>query len=402
VSIFSAGSQYQWVRGLTHERRDSTAVTSHARSHESRQETAKQSFEVALSQQSHLRLCINGIQGTYIQKNVGSNMACYAGVDLGATNVRAVVGDRSGAVLGADTRETPQSSSGIEVTEAVLDALRGACAAADAKPGEITRAGIGSVGPLDRAQGVVRDPANLPDSIDVIPLTGPVENLVDAPVFLHNDANAGVLGERFYADHNPDNMLYLTVSSGIGAGVIVDGTVLSGWDGNAGEVGHVTVDSDRTMRCGCGRRGHWEAYCSGSGIPRYAEQLHGDEETALPLYTDEFTAADVFALAGEDAFADRVLDRVADWNAQGVATLVHAYAPMIVYVGGAVALNNPDTVLDGVRERLPSLVMTNVPDIQPTTLGDDVVVRGALASAITNSGGSEGRRPRETNPPESE
>jgi glucokinase len=329
-------------------------------------------------------------------------MACYAGVDLGATNVRAVVGDRSGAVLGTDTRETPQGPSGIAITEAVLGALRGACAAADTEPGAITRAGIGSIGPLDRAQGVVRDPANLPDRIDVIPLTGPVRNLVDAPVVLHNDANTGVIGERFYADHNPDNMIYLTVSSGIGAGIIVDGTVLSGWDGNAGEVGHVTVDSDRTMRCGCGKRGHWEAYCSGSNIPGYAEQLHGGEETALPLYTDEFAATDVFALAGEDALADRVLDRVADWNAQGVATLVHAYAPMIIYVGGAVALNNPDVVLDGVRERLPSLVMTNVPDIQLTTLGDDVVVRGALASAITGHSGSAGRWSRETTRPGSE
>jgi len=316
-------------------------------------------------------------------------MACYAGVDLGATNVRAVVGDRNGAILGADKRETPQGPSGIAVTEAVLDTLRAACAAADTDPAEVDRAGVGSIGPLDRAEGVVRDPANLPDSIDAIPLSGPVGNLIDGPVTLHNDANAGVIGERFYADHNPDNMIYLTISSGVGAGIIVDGNVLSGWDGNAGEVGHVTVDPDRVMRCGCGKRGHWEAYCSGTNIPRYAEQLHGDEETALPLYTDEFTAADVFALAGEDPFADHVLERVAGWNAQGVATLVHAYAPMIIYVGGAVPLNNPDAVVEGIRERLPSLVMTNVPDVQLTALGNDVVVRGALASAITGTGGSE-------------
>jgi glucokinase len=314
-------------------------------------------------------------------------MAWYAGVDLGATNVRAVVGDRSGTVHGVEKRPTPQGESGIEITEAVLSALRGACAEADVSPDEIGAAGVGSIGPLDKRDGVVRNPANLPDTIDVIPLTGPLGNLIDGPVYLHNDANAGVIGERFYADHNPANMIYLTISSGVGAGIIVDGNVLSGWDGNAGEVGHITLDSDRLMRCGCGKYGHWEAYCSGKNIPRYARQLHGDEETALPIGSDEFAAADVFALAGDDAFADQVLDRVCAWNVQGVTTLVHAYAPMVIYIGGAVALNNPEQIVDEVRDRLPPLVMTNVPDVQLTTLGDDVVVKGALASAIT--GGSD-------------
>jgi glucokinase len=316
-------------------------------------------------------------------------MACYAGVDLGATNVRAVVGDGSGTVLGINRGETPQGPSSIAITEAVLDVLRGACAAADLDPSEIVAAGIGSIGPLDRMQGVVRNPANLPDGIDTIPLTGPVGNLIDGPVYLHNDANAGVIGQRFYADHNPDNMIYLTISSGIGAGIIVDGSVLSGWDGNAGEVGHVTLDPERTMLCGCGKRGHWEAYCSGKNIPRYAEHLHDGEETALPLGAEEFGAEHVFDLAGEDAFANRVLERVAAWNTQGFATLVHAYAPMVIYVGGAVALNNPTAIVEEVRERLPDLVMTNVPDVQLTTLGDDVVVRGALASAITGRYGTD-------------
>jgi len=318
-------------------------------------------------------------------------MAHFAGVDLGATNVRAVVGDRSGEVLGSDRRPTPHESSGIQVTEAVLETLRAACRNADVEPQRIEAAGVGSIGPLDRTEGAVRNPANLPDTIDRVPLTGPIGNLVDGEVSLHNDANAGVLGERFYAGYNPDNMIYLTVSTGIGAGVIVDGYLLSGWDGNAGEVGHLTLDPDGRMRCGCGRRGHWEAYCSGQNIPEYTELLHDGEETALPLGEAGFSAVDVFALAGEDPLADQVLERVAAWNAQGVASLVHAYAPMVIYVGGGVALNNEEAIVGELRERVPSLVMTNVPDIQLSTLGDNVVVRGALASAITGEGSPRGR-----------
>ncbi len=318
-------------------------------------------------------------------------MAHYAGVDLGATNVRAAVGDGDGTVLGRDRRSTPQGPSGIAVTEAVLEAVRSACGAAGVAPGAVAAAGVGSVGPLDLAAGTVEGPANLPDGVGTIPLTGPLEELVDGPVYLHNDTAAGVIGERFHAERNPDDMAYLTISSGIGAGVCVDGNVLSGWDGNAGELGHVTLDPDGAMTCGCGGRGHWEAYCSGSSIPRYARHLHDGEPTALPLSSPEFSAADVFAAAGGDPLADRVLERVAEWNALGVATLVDAYAPIVVYVGGAVATGNPEAVLDELRERVPERVFSNVPEIRLTTLGDDVVLRGALASAMTSGTGDRRR-----------
>ena len=317
-------------------------------------------------------------------------MAHYAGVDLGATNVRAMVGDDDETVVGRDRRATPQGPSGIVVTEAVLEAVRTACDDAGVAPGDVAAAAVGSFGPLDLAEGTVTSPANLEDSVERVPLVGPLENLVDGPVYLHNDTSAGVIGERFHAERNPDDMVYLTISSGIGAGVCVDGNVLSGWDGNAGEVGHATLDPGEEMACGCGGAGHWEAYCSGNSIPRFARHLHDGEATDLSLDSPEFSAADVFAAAGADPLADRVLERVAEFNALGVASLVHAYAPIIVYVGGAVALNNPEFVVEGLRERVPGRVMANVPELELTTLGDDVVVRGALASAMT--GGTGDRR----------
>lgn len=317
----------------------------------------------------------------------------YAGVDVGATNLRAVVTDVDGRVLGRDGRATPHGEGGIAVTEAVLDTLRAACAAADTNANRLRAVGIGSIGPLDQAAGVVDDPANVPGA-GRIPLVGPIGNLADTErVYLHNDANAGIIAERFYASESPDDMVYLTISSGIGAGVCVDGQVLSGWDGNAGEIGHVTLDHDGDMTCGCGLPGHWEAYCAGSNIPDYARLLCDREglATDLPLADDDFAAADVFAAAGSDPLADRVIDRLAHWNSHGFAALVHAYAPLVIRVGGGVALHNPDLVLDPVRERLPDLVMTNVPEIRVTDLGADVVVRGAVASAMTAGTGDRAR-----------
>ncbi|MFB6183440.1 MAG: ROK family protein [Haloarculaceae archaeon] len=319
----------------------------------------------------------------------------YAGIDLGATNVRAVVADEEGTVVGSAKRPTPQGPNGIAVTEAVLSTLRSALANAGVDASAVRAAGIGSVGPLDLAEGTVTDPANLPDTIDRIPLTGPISNLVGTDrVFLHNDANAGVIGERFYSDRNPDDMVYLTVSSGIGAGVCVDGRVLSGWDGNAGEVGHITVDPNGVMTCGCGHDGHWEAYSSGENVPEYARRLHDEDAvaTSLPLEDPDMDAATVFAAAADgDDFANHVLEQVTHWNALGVATITQAYAPLVVFVGGAVALNNPERIVEPLRDRIEDMVMVNVPDVQLTTLGDDVVVRGALASAMTDGTGDRAR-----------
>ncbi|MFD1586537.1 ROK family protein [Halorientalis brevis] len=321
-------------------------------------------------------------------------MGRYGGIDVGGTNTRAVVGDDDGEILATARAPTPQGPTGIDVTEAVLDLLREACASAWIDPERLDAVGVGSIGPLDLAAGAIDSPANLPASVECVPLTGPIRELVGgSDVYLHNDTVAGVIGERFYADHTPDDMVYLTISTGIGAGVCVDGRVLSGWDGNAGEIGHLTLDPAGALTCGCGRDGHWEAYCAGSSIPQYARHVHEtiDVETALSVTDASFSAADLFAAAGEDPLADAVVDRLADWNTRGVVNLVHAYAPLVIYVGGAVALNNPDLILDPVRDRLDDEVMSNIPEIRLTTLGDDVVVRGALASAMTAGTGDRSR-----------
>ncbi|MCL9815661.1 ROK family protein [Natronocalculus amylovorans] len=321
-------------------------------------------------------------------------MAYYVGVDLGATNVRAVVANESATVLASARDRTPRGPTGIAVTEAVLSLIKKACAEAGIDPSEAVACGIGSIGPLDLAEGAVENPANLPDTIDRIPLTGPISKLLETDrVYLHNDTNAGVIGERFHSERNPDDMVYLTISSGVGAGVCVDGNVLAGWDGNAGEVGHMTLDPNGVMTCGCGLEGHWEAYCSGNNIPRYAERLHQDDpiETALPIEDPDFSAVDVFAHAGDDDFADHVIDQVAHWNAMGVANIIHAYAPLVVSIGGAVALNNPALVVEPLREKLEEMVFINIPQIQLTSLGDEVVVEGAVASAITAGTGDRER-----------
>lgn len=319
----------------------------------------------------------------------------YAGVDLGATNIRAAVANGETEILASVRRKTPQGPTGIDVTETVLRTLRETCAEAGIEPHSIEATGIGSFGPFDLAAGTIENPANLPDTVGTIPITGPIEKLIDSQrVYLHSDTTAGVIGERFHSDRNPDDMVYLTISSGIGAGVCVDGSILEGWDGNAGEVGHMTIDPEGLRTCGCGHDGHWEAYCSGNNIPKYARLLYGDAQgydTTLPIEDPGLSAVDVFENTENDEFARYVIEQVGHWNAMGVANVVHAYAPLVVYVGGAVAINNPELTLDPIREKLEEMVFVNIPRIELTTLGDDVVLHGAIASAMTAGTGDRGR-----------
>ncbi|MEF8756840.1 MAG: ROK family protein [Halobacteriales archaeon] len=324
-------------------------------------------------------------------------MAYYAGIDLGATHVRALVAEttREGtldggepAVLGRARHPTPQGPTGEAVTAGVLDCLRDACADAGLDPTALAAVGIGSIGPLDRDAGAVVQPPNLSGSVETVSLADPIADLAGVSsadrVVLHNDTIAGITGERALVPNTPGNAAYLTISSGIGAGVCVDGNVLSGWKGNAGEIGHVTVDAEGRLTCGCGKPGHWEAYCSGEHLPEFARLLHDEDpsETALPLSDPDFDAVDLFAHAPEDDFAARVVDSAADLNALGVATIAHAYAPELVSIGGSVALENESLVIDAIRDRIDDHVITNVPEIRPTPLGEDVVVKGALASGM--------------------
>jgi len=336
--------------------------------------------------------CVQLSAGPFVD-SIG--MVYYAGVDLGATNVRAVIGTEDGQTVGSSRNRTPRGPTGIDVTERVLDTVREACDDAGIEPARIDAVGIGSIGPFDLAEGAVIDPANLPDTIDRIPLTGPISVLTETEdVYLHNDTNAGVIGERFHSDRNPDDMTYVTISSGIGAGVCCDGRIIDGWDGNAGEIGHCVVDPRGRLTCGCGKDGHWEAYCSGNNIPEYARLLAEDDPTIstdLPLEDPDFTAKDVFDLAGADELADHTIEQVAHWNTIGIANIVHSYAPLVVSLGGAVVLHNEELVADPIRERVPEMVMSNVPEITVTSLGDDVVVEGALASAMTEGTGDRRR-----------
>ncbi|WP_267161164.1 ROK family protein [Halovenus salina] len=303
----------------------------------------------------------------------------YLGLDIGGTTLAAAVATDGVEPVATATVPTPQGTEKQTATERLRGLVEQVCEAAGLKPTAITAAGVGSVGPLDQKQGAVTSPANVSD--ETVPVVEVLRDLLGTDaVVLHNDATCGAIAERRAA--SAENLVYLTLSTGIGAGIVADDKVVLGEDGNAGEVGHLTVDPAGTLPCGCGGEGHWEAYCGGANLPRYARHLHETEsvETRLSLGGSTFTAGDIFAAASEDDLAALVLERVGYWNTVGVAALVQTVAPACVAVGGAIARNNPDAVLEPVRERLPEQTFLDAPEIRLATC-EEPVLTGALVAA---------------------
>jgi glucokinase len=303
-----------------------------------------------------------------------------AGVDLGATKVRAAIGKPDGTLTAIRRDSTPQGNAEAILTT-VQNLLRDAIDAADIEAEAIDTAGIGSMGPLDHEAGAVVDPPNLED-VGRIPIVSAVESVVDAPAILRNDATAGAVGIRFYSGEEPSNLVYVTISSGLGGGAIVDGRPLLGENGNAAEVGHFPLAPDSEVACNCEGTGHWEGFCSGENLPEYARHLAREEGVPTDLSLPDLKASELFASDPEDSLAATVVDRFGKWNVRGAAAVVHAYDPALIVFGGGVTLANRDAVLDPIRDGLPEMVLGDPPAVRLTELGDETVLRGAVAVAI--------------------
>jgi len=311
----------------------------------------------------------------------------YVAVDIGATNIRVAVGSQAG--IRVKRSEATDRLNGPEgVPRQIARMIRGLGV-------EPVAIGVGSIGPLDTRKGVIGETPNF--SFKHVPVVSPLEGEFGVPVRIMNDCNAAVIGEHLYgAGRGLDNLFYVTLSTGLGGGAIVDGNPLNGKDGNAPEIGHLTVDPDSELVCGCGCRGHWEAYCSGANIPNYARVLlrNRDLEGELLL---KMVGGDLGKLTSEMIFdaakkSDRdavfVVEEVGKTNAVGFANIVNAFDPELITVGGSVALNNPEMVIGPIKRGIDRHLINRKPEIMMTPLGADAVLYGGLALAMKLAGGT--------------
>jgi glucokinase len=313
----------------------------------------------------------------------------FLGVDLGGTKILTALVGEGGEVLARARAATPQDGPAA-VMDAIAATVEDACRAGGVEVREVAAVGAGAPGPLDPVSGVVFQPPNLAGWRDV-PLRDLLVARFGLPSIVENDANAAALGEHWVgAGAGVDDLVYITVSTGIGGGLILRGRIYHGVSGTAGEVGHMVIDPSGP-RCPCGRRGCLEALASGTAIGRAArEAVAAGRPTALAaLAGGGLTAAEVARAASEgDAVAREVYARAAAALGAGVTNLVNLLNPAMVVLGGGV-MRAGELLLGPVRRIVRQEAFDRpgaVVQIVPARLGDDAGAVGAAAVARARGG----------------
>lgn len=264
-------------------------------------------------------------------------MGLTIGVDVGGTKIAAGVVDEAGKIIATLRRLTPATDpAGVvhTISDAVAE-LRG--------QHDVEAVGIGAAAFIDKARANVLFAPNL--TWRNTPLRAEVERLVQLPTVVENDANAAAWGEfRFGAGADVDDMLLITIGTGVGGGLVIDGSLYRGGFGVAAEIGHLRMVPDGHL-CGCGNRGCLEQYASGTALVREAREM-ALAQSAQAAGIVELAGGDLNAISGPlltgaaiagDGFAIELLADLGRWLGEGIASLAAVLDPTMVVLGGGVS-----------------------------------------------------------------
>lgn len=311
-------------------------------------------------------------------------------VDLGGTNIRAALCDAQGKILAQVARPTLAYEGPERVSARILQSLREAVA----DWSRVRGIGLGAPGPLDPWRGVILEAPNLPGMAN-FPMKKTLESEFQVPAFVGNDANLGALGEhRYGAGRGVAHMVYITISTGIGGGIIVDNKLALGWRGFAGEVGHQTLEA-RGPRCNCGNVGCLEALASGPAIARAArEALTAGRASRMRALAHDDPSQVTGALVTQaaalgDELALEILKQAGVYIGLGIVNLLHILDTELFVLGGGVAVNAWEFLYPSVVTTFNQNAMASMKrgvKIVRAELGDNVGLMGAAALVLHQAG----------------
>lgn len=305
-------------------------------------------------------------------------MDTFIAVDIGGTRLRASLYPPEGITPLLQKRIATRGPG------SPVDRLLGLIGEIWPREDRVAGIGVAAPGPVDPEKGVIYSAPNIPGWENLF-LRSIVEDRFQTPVKLGNDANMATLGEWHYgAGKGHHNMMYFTISTGIGGGVIAEDKLLLGAQGLATEVGHVTIDPGGP-RCGCGHFGHLEAFSSGTAIAAFvAGELSRGVASALQPNPRPTTVEIAVAAEQGDPLALAAFERAGHYLGIGLANYLHIFNPSIVIFGGGVSRSGAllfDPMRATIREQVISPAYIDRLTITQAALGDDGGLLGALALA---------------------
>ncbi len=306
----------------------------------------------------------------------------YIGIDVGGTNIKAGLIKDNGEIVFRRTVPTGAAREGAAVAEEIGKIAAAVAVESGVPLSEIDSIGIGIPGACDEKNGTVLYTANI--DFMKFPLREAVQKHIPLPVHLANDANCAALGEYVALPDPPSDMLFVTLGTGIGGGIIIGGKIYEGAYGIAGEVGHIRLCPEGRL-CGCGRHGCWEMYASVTALVRDTREfIEKNPASALAASVEgdlsRASGKTSFVLAKEgDADAKKIVDTWISYVAEGITDLVNTFNPSLVLIGGAISREG-ETILSPVRDKVYRDMYKSYvpfPEIRAAKLGNDAGLIGA-------------------------
>ena len=305
------------------------------------------------------------------------------GVDLGGTTVKIAYFDEQGTMIAKWEIPTVTADGGKAILPDIAASIRQYIAQKTIDPATIIGVGIGVPGPVS-SKGVVNKCINL--GWGVFNIAEELSDLVGFPVKAGNDANVAALGEFWKGGgQGCDNMVFVTLGTGVGGGIVVEGHLLHGAHGSGAEIGHLVLKRDETIPCNCGKYGCVEQYCSATGIVRLAkEAMEGVTELSRLHRANPLTCKDIFdAGKAGDALALQVLDQYYAYLGEFLANICCVVDPDAVVLGGGVSKAG-QMLLDGTRPYFDKYVFHAASGARfaLASLGNDAGAYGAFKLAL--------------------
>ena len=310
------------------------------------------------------------------------------GMDIGGTNIRAALVSSSGQIVKREQRKTvPARGFDLVFTE-IIEMLSNM--AGTHSSSEVIGIGIGAPGPLDPEEGVIIQTHNL--EWKNVPLKKLVQERIPLPVYVDGDSNLAAFGEKWLgAARGVNNFICLTLGTGVGGALILNGRIYHGATGAAGHIGHYIINPDGP-ECSCGGRGHLEAYASATAIVRRTiEAIKAGQKSLIPDLVEgelsKLTSLLVFEAAkAGDGLAVRIFRETGFCIGLVIASLTNIVNPELVVIGGQVA-EAGDLLFDSIRECVAKTVsLVPPPQIVPAMLGNDAGTIGAAGLVLVEEG----------------
>ena len=297
------------------------------------------------------------------------------GVDIGGTSVKLGLFDVEGNVLDKWEIPTRTENGGEKILPDIADSIREKMKQIDKE--FVAGVGVGAPGPVD-GKGIVHRAVNL--GWGTFSIKDTLEDLLNMPVMAGNDANVAALGEMWMGGgQGYRDLVVVTLGTGVGGGIIIDGKMLTGATGAGGEIGHIHVNDEEEEVCGCGNKGCLEQYSSATGITRLANQLLASSDKDSVLRGGEVSAKTVFdAVKERDPLAVEVAEKFGKYLGDGLASIACVVNPEAIVIGGGVSKAG-EILIDFIRPHYEKNVFHGSRQVKFSlaTLGNDAGIYGA-------------------------